>query len=784
MESKGAGKRSWENAEDETAQTPKRPNTRKSHVSAEPQPQAPKPPQWNTLPLELRLTILELVYENNAHDKRRALLATVSLEWRDFFERRNYRHLKLRTERHIGGEEAKLSPDIEMLKLGAGGVSPRHVPMIRQISLEIELNTFTCLSCHDAGAISWVTNCNRSFRYALVRLFWHLSFWEYAPSTSPPTSSQKLSMRPPNLSTRSSKISTPWSEPNSGLTLVLTAHTHSDAGHWFRNYDFGHGIITDLPLDEYEQMMGGQRGYPDASSHLHGYTGFEFRIQSVIPRRGAIFRLFSPLCRTLPVALKPQSEAKSKGKGKAGDDADGEVEGQTKRKDNGGKKASDETTTADETPIYRSRVPIITSLVIPRQTRRYICKSAMVALLSCLPNLNRIVYEPWRIGRLVSRDWDPLMAHLIRLVPLTVKSLAIFEDFNEHLTSGLLASVSVSYGLDRNIALGPPERRFLLNQEYEPAKSDTHGGGNASSDAVPPASPPPNLLAEAFVDISRCLEFLSVGYMIDARHFFAFYETQVETEITTAPTLADSEPGSGDNVEDAANEEETLVLRRRRIRRRSITEKWRPEPEEKDKESRFGFIGKNPKQWPYLKRLILTSPILTDQTKSAEILTLLKDASLAARYMPRLEKLVIWYYTRGEACAFTYEVVGRVATLSWRGTWALERDEALFEAWKKAVEDPEHDVVLQPGYLRGYSMERSIIGQAVEIKSHGDAAFHLGLAHDGVLGGRRLTRLDARERLLVWLEGGESRACQRRLEALYFECKMCPPERDYTPIVN
>jgi hypothetical protein len=67
------------------------------------------------------------------------------------------------------------------------------------------------------------------------------------------------------------------------------------------------------------------------------------------------------------------------------------------------------------------QVHSVTGLVIRRQLRRQISPHCLKALLKNLPQLESLVYEPWRVWRLEERGkWYPGMlpyCHSIQLIP-------------------------------------------------------------------------------------------------------------------------------------------------------------------------------------------------------------------------------------------------------------------------------------------------------------------------------------------------------------------------------
>lgn len=79
--------------------------------------------------------------------------------------------------------------------------------------------------------------------------------------------------------------------------------------------------------------------------------------------------------------------------------------------------------------------------------------------------------------------------------------------------------------------------------------------------------------------------------------------------------------------------------------------------------------------WSSLETLALTSLLLFHPTQPhAEINYLLEAASLAVRRMPRLLTLELWNGNGNEhGCIFrySYESNSRTASLTWKGTWAI-----------------------------------------------------------------------------------------------------------------
>lgn len=124
---------------------------------------------WMRLPTELRLMILEAITQQTCSDWTFA--AAVCKEWQHFIEKRRFHRLKLKV------------PGLDNLeRLGI-----RQRSLVRYISLDIELPTYTCRSCKRTESESWIQR-NR--------------------------------------------------KPATGLTLELNAFSPSDSDHWFKSYHF------------------------------------------------------------------------------------------------------------------------------------------------------------------------------------------------------------------------------------------------------------------------------------------------------------------------------------------------------------------------------------------------------------------------------------------------------------------------------------------------------------------------------------------------------------------
>ncbi|KAH8598429.1 hypothetical protein B0O99DRAFT_538530 [Bisporella sp. PMI_857] len=214
-------------------------------------------------------------------------------------------------------------------------------------------------------------------------------------------------------------------QPTGCLILELNAYSLSDSEHWFKNYYFG--------LEhENGDLVQPQEATTKWHDPNHGWVNGQ---QVEAPRAPAILRLFSPICLSLSKNL-PEVHA-------------------------------------------------VTGFAICRQLRRQISPVALRLLWERLPQLETIVYEPWRVWR---RSWkilcDKELASVIQdALPSHVKTVSIFEEFNDQLALALRRDT--------------PYLRII--------------------DTSPNAG---HMLVRAFASKSLRLERLSISYMIDAQQFF------------------------------------------------------------------------------------------------------------------------------------------------------------------------------------------------------------------------------------------------------------------------
>ncbi|KAK9419885.1 hypothetical protein SUNI508_06891 [Seiridium unicorne] len=129
-------------------------------------------------------------------------------------------------------------------------------------------------------------------------------------------------------------------------------------------------------------------------------------------------------------------------------------------------------------------VRAVTSFVLRRQVRVRFTDRTLQGLFEKLPRLNHLVWEPWREGvtSFKERLNDKKYASMIeKCLPKTLKSITMFEDFNEdHI---------------------PPLRQWTRDP------IDVIRNGDPAVGA-------------AFASRSLSLEQVSASYVVDARHFF------------------------------------------------------------------------------------------------------------------------------------------------------------------------------------------------------------------------------------------------------------------------
>lgn len=131
--------------------------------------------------------------------------------------------------------------------------------------------------------------------------------------------------------------------------------------------------------------------------------------------------------------------------------------------------------------------------------------------------------------------------------------------------------------------------------------------------------------------------------------------------------------------------------------------------------------------WEKLTYLSLTARQLRPGASYHEAEELLLRAAAAARYMPSLRTMELWYGRRDEAFVFRYSVVDRRAEIACAGTWSLALQPWVVKEWAR-VSGRE----LRVGPARVFCSSL--------VKSHGDAIYHLGLRVE-VVHPRSLTQM-------------------------------------------
>ncbi|KAG5750396.1 hypothetical protein H9Q72_006083 [Fusarium xylarioides] len=225
-----------------------------------------------------------------------------------------------------------------------------------------------------------------------------------------------------------SKALAAW-EPTHHITLELNAYSPSDLDHCFKNHLYGFKHENDGNLLEK------QKSWDDP---IHGWVkGKQVRP----PTTAAILQLF----RTVIAEV-------------------------------GGKRPP--------------KVPAVKGVVIRRQMRCQINRVALSKLLKQFPNLESINYEPWRaLSHVPDLLHDQWLQDGLPTWPQHVRSVTIFEDFNEQIMEAFRSNMAVTASSSTSTQIETPRRT-----KYE--------------------------LGEAFAVKSRNFEHLSVSFMIDARHFF------------------------------------------------------------------------------------------------------------------------------------------------------------------------------------------------------------------------------------------------------------------------
>lgn len=197
---------------------------------------------WMRLPAELRLMILEAITQHTFSDW--AFAAAVCKEWQHFIEKRMFHRLKL----NVPGLD-----NLERL-----GIRQRN--LVRYISLDIELPTYTCRSCKRTESENWMQRNNSVISKGIWKLFCILSTWK----------------------------------PAKGLTMELNAFSPSDSDHWFKSYHFasdpesGQGNDCKWHDESHGWIDGQQVETPPPSAILRLFEMVELHFPKELPRVNAV----------------------------------------------------------------------------------------------------------------------------------------------------------------------------------------------------------------------------------------------------------------------------------------------------------------------------------------------------------------------------------------------------------------------------------------------------------------------------------------------------------------
>lgn len=117
--------------------------------------------------------------------------------------------------------------------------------------------------------------------------------------------------------------------------------------------------------------------------------------------------------------------------------------------------------------------------------------------------------------------------------------------------------------------------------------------------------------------------------------------------------------------------------------------------------------------WPHLESLALTFEALEKRAQRDTVSTLLCSAANAARNMPKLKSLSIWWGGKNEAVAYIFEVREFQAILMRRGTYNMTLSDVEFAAWREVA----------VSLSREFEVQYETITEPIH--SHGDAIHYL-----------------------------------------------------------
>ncbi|CAG9937545.1 unnamed protein product [Clonostachys rosea f. rosea IK726] len=251
-----------------------------------------------------------------------------------------------------------------------------------------------------------------------------------------------------------------WGPTREGLTLELNAYSPSDKEHWFKTFYYGtleedKLLDSGLPLDTNE-----------IDDPKHGWVKGR---QVSSPPNDAVRRIFALLEINFP----------------------------------------------DQLP----QVAAVTKFLLRRQCRRQWTPPTLQRIWEKLPRLEEIIYEPWQLCNkvmqgAVDNEYHKLVtSHL----PMSLKKVSVFEDFNETLLSIFENSVNPSIAVFAHI------NEIILSEIEDPTDPlpDLFPHEDSFFDEMNPdrVRVTSRRVAEGFAARSLGLEQLSVAFMVEAQYF-------------------------------------------------------------------------------------------------------------------------------------------------------------------------------------------------------------------------------------------------------------------------
>ncbi|OBT70758.1 hypothetical protein VF21_10169 [Pseudogymnoascus sp. 05NY08] len=233
-----------------------------------------------------------------------------------------------------------------------------------------------------------------------------------------------------------------WKLTNGGITLELNAYSPSDSEHWFKKYYFN---SDEEGLEDATPTQDGDGGETSHESHdpKHGWINGQ---QVQMPEKLVVQNLFEQM------DIGPR--------------------------------------------VSFPQVDVVTCFMMRRQLRRSLRPRAIHRIFYSFPQLEGMVYEPWRpLSRWgTDSEFNSLLQYVL---PKTFKKLSVFEDFNKE-----LIAVADPYWPSQ---WSPKwDMEHLVNQEQDTVRYMRDY--------------PRDSFVRQIFDLN--LEELSISYMINAEDFF------------------------------------------------------------------------------------------------------------------------------------------------------------------------------------------------------------------------------------------------------------------------